>query len=105
MGWVLGSVWVLAVFFAATWTLGLVTQPRFRWASTVAGVICWWGYLAAAALGWLNPLHLLWLMPVILLLAQIFMRAELEATLGTKGVFPKTVVAALVMGGVAWGIG
>lgn len=104
MSWIVGAVWVLAGFLAATWTLGLITQPRFRWVSTMAGVICWWAYLAAAAVGLINVLHLIWMMPGILLLAHIFMRAELEATLGTRWVLPKTVVAALIFGGAAWGL-
>lgn len=104
MGWIEGVVWALAVFFAATWTLGLLAQPRFRVASTVAGVACWWGYMGVAALGWLNPLHLAWLMPGVMLVSQVLMQAELQASLQVKWVFPKTVAAAIIFGGVAVGI-
>ena len=56
----------LAVFFAATWVLGLALRPEQRIKSTVVTVTYWWVSLLLSLAGAFNVLHLLWLFPFAL---------------------------------------
>ena len=69
------AVWAVALFFAATWTFGLVVNPKSRLKATVAAIAIWWLLIAATALSSLSALHLVWLMPVSLLACGIVQQA------------------------------
>jgi hypothetical protein len=56
-----------ALFFAGSWTFGVLTRPEFRLKSTVSAIVYWWLFILAAFLGWYSPFHLWWLMPATLI--------------------------------------
>jgi hypothetical protein len=96
--------WGLALFFSATWTLGLIGNPRMRLVSTVAAMACWWLLIAAAAAGLFHVLHLVWLMPLMLAIARAWMQVELQQSLTTSlgSVLIKTVAVGSLAGAIAW---
>jgi hypothetical protein len=55
-----------ALFFAATWALGLALRPEQRLKSTVVTVAYWWLALLLVLGGMFNVLHLVWLFPFAL---------------------------------------
>jgi len=61
------AVWVVALFFAGAWSFGLIVDPRKRIKATVVTVGLWWILMVFPALGAFNVLHLLWLMPLALI--------------------------------------
>lgn len=69
MGWLRIVVWGVALFFAAGWTLGFILSPGYRLLSSVAAVVYWWCAIALAAAGAFSVLHLLWFMPLALLVS------------------------------------
>jgi hypothetical protein len=73
--------WGAALFFAVTWTAGLMLRPDFRLKSTIATITLWWLWIALAALRVISVFHLLWLMPLSLLVPTGVMVEEI----GTKG--------------------
>jgi hypothetical protein len=73
--------WGAVLFFAVTWTAGLLLRPDFRLKSTVATIILWWLWIALAACRVISVFHLVWLMPLSLLVPTGVMAEEI----GTKG--------------------
>jgi hypothetical protein len=70
-------IWAAALFFAVTWTAGLVLRPDFRLKSTIATVILWWIWVAAAACHLYSVFHLVWLMPASVFLPTAVMMNEI----------------------------
>jgi hypothetical protein len=67
LDWTVYIVWIAALFFAGSWTFGLIYSPRDRIGSTIVTVILWWVAIALAASGVFSAWHLLWLFPASLL--------------------------------------
>jgi hypothetical protein len=61
-------LWGLAIFFAGSWTFGMLIRPSYRMKNTVVAVVYWWVAIAFVYLGELSALNLLWLMPLALIL-------------------------------------
>lgn len=59
------ALWV-AIFFAASWTIGLIVSTRNRLPSNIVTVGLWWLQITLAFVGGYGYLHLLWLMPLAL---------------------------------------
>jgi hypothetical protein len=75
----LGHVaWALSLVFAASWTFGLIIRPDYRLKSTVATVLFWWTRIATVFISELPVFHLLWLMPLSLLIPAIIMSGNLR---------------------------
>ncbi len=90
-------LWAVVLFFAATWTLGVVTQPHMRLKSTVSTVILWWACIVLVALSMFSPWHLLWLMPLAVFAPVIFMQMEISSRM-TTSLASVLVKSALVVG-------
>ncbi len=50
-------LWGLSLFFAGSWTFGLLIRPSYRLKNTVVTVVYWWVAIALVYLGELSPLH------------------------------------------------
>lgn len=66
-------LWAAVLFFAGSWTLGLLMNPRMRLKSTIVTVLYWWICIGFAATSQFSPWHLLWLMPLSLVVPMLFM--------------------------------
>jgi len=86
-------VWGLAMFFAASWTFGLIMRPDFRLKSTIVTIAYWWLIIGLAILASISVYHLFWLMPVALLVPMLLMQVELSRTLRVSvgGIFIKSL--------------
>jgi hypothetical protein len=71
--------WAVALFFAGSWAFGLVIRPDYRLKSTVATVLFWWIEIATLFVSGVSVFHLLWLMPISLLLPMFIMLGDLRA--------------------------
>ena len=74
-------VWGLVLFFAGSWTFGLVARPDFRLKSTIVTLIYWWGFIGLVFLSGLSVYHLLWLMPLALIIPGVLMQTEISTKL------------------------
>lgn len=85
-------VWAAALFFAFTWTIGLVSNPAMRLKSNIVAVTYWWISISLCLFGAFSAWQLIWLMPVALGLSAIAMQIEMAAPHRTSmiGVFLKT---------------
>lgn len=61
-------VWGLVLFFAGSWTFGFIIRPDFRLKSTMVTLIYWWTFIGLVFLLDLSVYHLLWLMPLALII-------------------------------------
>src|SRR5262245_3537688 len=77
-------VWGAAFFFAGSWTFGLAVRPDFRLKSTIASLIFWWLEIALAIFGLFSHFHLLWLMPLSILLPGAVMQTEIRTSLASS---------------------
>jgi hypothetical protein len=75
------AVWCAALFFSSAWSLGLILDPRQRLKCTVVTVGLWWPLMAFPALGAFSVLHLLWLMPLALLVPGAIQGGHLKRTM------------------------
>ena len=92
--WAVGG---LALFFAGSWTLGVAMRPNMRLKSTLVTIALWWALIAGTFAGAINAFHLLWLMPLALVVPSFVMMLGI-----TRGGFPTMLIAALsatVLGG------
>lgn len=71
--WAEYATWAVALFFAATWTFGLVMSPRNRNGSNILTVMLWWVAIALAFAGSFSVFHLLWVFPVSLILPALLL--------------------------------
>ena len=76
-------LWVIAIFFAASWLFGLIVRPDYRMKSTVVTVAYWWLEIAIVYFAGLHPAHLLWLMPLALIVPAVTMTSMLHRSVGT----------------------
>ena len=67
------ALWAIVLFFVGSWTLGLLLNPKMRMRSTVVTVVYWWISIGLATTSSFSPWHLLWLMPVSLVVPMLFM--------------------------------
>ncbi len=74
-------VWGLVLFFAGSWTFGLVVRPDFRLKSTIVTLIYWWAFIGLVFLSDLSVYHLLWLMPLALIIPGVLMQTEISTKL------------------------
>ena len=90
-------VWAAAFFFAVSWTFVLLAKPHHRVKSTVVTVIYWWIGIGLCLAGLFSPWHLLWVMPLAVVVPMIAMYMELASTFSptAPSIFIKT---ALVLG-------
>lgn len=72
-------LWTIVFFFSVSWTLGLIINPSMRVKSTIATIIYWWISIGLALESTFNPWHLLWLMPLELIVPVIFMYFEMAS--------------------------
>lgn len=85
--------WAVVLFFAVSWTFGLLVAPQHRVKSTVVALIHWWISIAVVVLTGLSVYHLLWLMPLALVVSMVALNMELRklrANVGT--IFLKVAV-------------
>jgi hypothetical protein len=73
--------WGLVIFFAASWTFGLIVRPDFRLKSTMVTLIYWWPTIGLIALSSISVYHLFWLMPLALIIPMVLMQAEIATKL------------------------
>ena len=106
MAWLNYATAAIAVFFAGSWTLGVLVNPEFRLKSTVSGIVCWWALLWASYGAVFHILHLWWLFPAAMFMGALVMNAAMMdiRTLGrisTATVTFRTLVFTAIMGGMA----
>lgn len=77
MIWLGYATWVAAIFFAASWTFGLVMSPRNRAGPNILTVMLWWVGVALAAAGQFSVLHLLWAFPVALVVPAVLLAGRI----------------------------
>lgn len=75
------AVWVAALFFACGWSFGLAVDPSKRLKATVVTVGLWWVLMAFTALGAFKVPHLLWLMPLALIVPGAIQAGHHKRTL------------------------
>ena len=73
-------VYVIGLYFAGSWTLGIWGNPQYRLKGTVVGIIFWWVEILLAFTGVISVLHLIWLMPLTLGCSTRLMHSELQIT-------------------------
>jgi hypothetical protein len=79
--------WGVALFFAGSWTFGMLASPEFRLKANVAAVLFWWGSIAFVLLTGASVFHLWWLMPMSLLVTfGALPRTSLGTILFTRGI-------------------
>ncbi len=78
-------LWIAALFFAGSWTFGLLVRPDYRLKSTVVTVAYWWVAIAIVFLAELHPAQLLWLMPLVLVIPAQIMQQLLLSSANTVG--------------------
>ncbi len=85
--------WAVILFFAVSWTFGLVVAPQHRVKSTVVALAHWWISIAVVVLTGLSVYHLLWILPLTLVVSMVALNMELRkfrANVGT--IFLKVAV-------------
>ncbi|WP_348739163.1 hypothetical protein [Pseudomonas rhodesiae] len=85
--------WAVILFFAVSWTFGLLVAPQHRVKSTVVALIHWWISIAVVVFTGLSVYHLFWLMPLTLVVSMVALNMELRkfrANVGT--IFLKVAV-------------
>lgn len=87
------AAWVVVLFFAVSWSAGVIINPPFRVKATIAALMHWWVLIITVALTGVSVFHLLWLMPLIIILCTAVMQIELR-NLRTKvmSIFVKSAV-------------
>jgi hypothetical protein len=78
--------WGLALFFAATWTIGILHKPEFRHKSFIVTILFWWLGIGLAMLGFYNVLYLFWLMPLSIFVPSFLERIQRQKQMDA-GVF------------------
>ena len=71
-------VWGLAFFFAIGWTIGWLAKPYGQLKSTVVTILFWWAEILGVLATSVSVLHLLWLMPLSLILPAVIMLRTLS---------------------------
>ncbi|MCF7545307.1 hypothetical protein [Pseudomonas petrae] len=71
------AVWVVVLFFAVSWTVGMLVSPQHRMKSTIAALAHWWISIAVIGATGISVYHLLWMMPLALMLCMVAMNLEL----------------------------
>ena len=61
--------WGVVLYFAITWTLGVVRHEQYRLKSTVASIALWWIDIILVFFGSFTVYHLSWVMPLTLFVA------------------------------------
>ncbi|NUT81780.1 hypothetical protein [Pseudomonas brassicacearum] len=72
------AAWVVVLFFAVSWSAGVIINPPFRVKATIAALMHWWVLIITVALTGVSVFHLLWLMPLVIILCTIVMQIELQ---------------------------
>lgn len=78
------ALWVVVFFFSASWTLGLVINPSMRIKSTIVTIVYWWSSIGFALASLFSPWHLLWVMPLALIVPTILMQVEMSSSFRTS---------------------
>lgn len=78
-------LWAIALFFAASWLFGLLIRQDLRLKSNVVTVAYWWVEIAIVFFAGLHPAHLLWLMPLALIVPSLIMTNLLLSGHNTVG--------------------
>jgi len=65
------AVWAIAAFFILSWTFALFATPGRMSAPNRCTLISWWACGICAALGFYSVYHLLWLMPLAVILGSL----------------------------------
>lgn len=76
MQWFEYVIWAAAIFFAGSWTLGLVLSPRNRTGGNILTVVLWWIAMVATFIGEFSSMHLLWAFPAALLVPLLLLGAR-----------------------------
>lgn len=95
--------WGLALFFAGGWTFGLIVRPIGQLKCNYATVIFWWAEIVLAAFGSFNVFHLLWLLPLTLLIPWEVQKVGLRARLRT-GIVPESIMVIFIKSAVPIGV-
>ncbi|WP_460135944.1 hypothetical protein [Pseudomonas sp. S1_E04] len=80
------AAWTVVLFFAVSWTFGLLVAPQHRVKSTVVALTHWWISIAIVVFIGLSVYHLFWLMPLALVVSMVALNIELRkfrANVGT----------------------
>ena len=73
--WVIVAV---AIFFAGGWLFGLVVRREFRLRSTIVAVVYWWIGIGLAVANAISVFHLLWFMPLVLIVTMVIWKFGLS---------------------------
>ncbi len=91
---------VVALFFAGSWTFGLLSTPNTA-PSTKVIVLYWWIEILIAFLDGYSALHLLWLMPLSMAVSLISV-SQYTNIWYTASVFGVLVKSLVVLGPVIY---
>lgn len=90
------AVLAVALFFAGSWTLGVLIRPNLRLKATIVTIVLWWAEIGTAIFSAMDALHLLWLMPASLFGPSMLAAAQLQRSYRVSMPMIFTVSAALV---------
>jgi len=65
------AVWAIAAFFILSWSFVLVVIPRRMSKPNFFTLVSWWVSAGGAAAGFYSVYHLLWLMPLAVVLGSL----------------------------------
>jgi hypothetical protein len=68
--------WAVVLFFAVSWTYGAVRYEQYRLKATIVSMALWWIEIFISATGAFLVFHLIWLMPLSLMVPLPISSAE-----------------------------
>ena len=94
-------IWIVALFFSISWSLGLFVQPNLRLKSTIVTLVYWWLIIGIVFLLEFSVYHLIWLMPLALFVPLIFMQTKVlsQRYTSTVSIFIKSL---FILGTAIW---
>lgn len=102
MKWI---TWAVVLFFALSWTFGVIRHQQFRLKATVVSMVFWWIEIFIAMAGGFVVFHLLWLMPVSLIVPmQVGNADQLKAPPGSVAriFFKSLLFLSVPIAGLLW---
>lgn len=72
------AAWGVVLFFAISWSVGVIINPQFRVKATLAALMHWWVLIGITLISGVSVFHLLWLMPIAIVICTAVMMVELR---------------------------
>jgi len=72
-------LWAVAFLFAGSWTFWLFVSPHMRLTNAIVSVSYWWIAICLALVSAFSVLHLLWLMPLALIVPRLYVQAQIAS--------------------------